>query len=92
MACGSTAKCTPPDAYAKDFIELFRIRNDAYAGNDAQFTPYIFGVDDRPSNNWMTEFFKVLRQNGHEIDAYTWHDYPLGQGQESASLNLCGLK
>ena len=23
-----------------------------------------------------------MRQNGHEIDAYTWHDYPLGHGYD----------
>ena len=92
MACGSTDKCTPPDAYAKDFIELFRIRDDAYAGNDEQFIPFIFGVDDRPSDEWMAEFFKVMRKSGHELDAYTWHDYPLGQGQEGRSRSFCGHK
>ena len=92
LACGSTAKCTQPDDYAKDFIELFRIRNDIYAGKDEQFIPYIFGVDDRPSNEWMAEFFNVLRKNGHEIDAYTWHDYPLGQGQGGASMSFLQIE
>ena len=83
LASGS--RYTQPDAYANDYIELIRIRNDAYAGKNR---PYIFGVDDHPNGDWMAEFLKTLRKNGHDIDAYTWHDYPLGQGKEGGSLTL----
>ena len=40
----------------------------------------------------MTEFLEALRKNGGDIDAYTWHDYPLGQGKEGASLAVATLK
>jgi len=36
----------------------------------------------------MAEFLQTLRKNGGDIDAYTWHDYPLGQGKEGASLDF----
>ena len=40
----------------------------------------------------MAEFLKALRKNGGDIDAYTWHDYPLGQGKERASLIFINKK
>ena len=87
LASGS--RYTQPEAYAKDYIELIRIRNDAYKWGNR---PYIFGVDDHPNGEWMAQFLKALRKNGEDIDAYTWHDYPLGQGKESASLIFINKK
>ena len=85
LKLASGSRYTQPEAYAKDYIELIRIRNDAYKWGNR---PYIFGVDDHPNGDWMTQFLQTLRKNGGDIDAYTWHDYPLGQGKEGASLDF----
>lgn len=87
LASGS--RYTQPEAYAKDYVELIRIRNDAYKWGNR---PYIFGVDDHPNGIWMADFLKALRKNGGDIDAYTWHDYPLGQGKGGASMTVACIK
>ena len=29
---------------------------------------------------WENEFFETLKKYNETLDAFTWHDYPLGQG------------
>ncbi|CAG5077150.1 Oidioi.mRNA.OKI2018_I69.PAR.g8640.t1.cds [Oikopleura dioica] len=63
---------------AKDFTKLREIMDETLKKKEVKLLGYDTALDFK----WLVEFFSNLTSLSTELDAFTWHQYPLGPGAD----------